>query len=242
MTFELLKGEFGIVTGAAQGLGEAIAKAYVSAGMRVALVDVQADRLARVVKTFNADGGDCIGISADLSDAYHTESAVQEAILRYGTPRVLVHNAAILNVLPFAEVSFAEWQRVLNVSLQAAYLLTHAVWPLMTHAGKGSIVYVSSRSGIVGFDGESAYCASKHALEGLMKTLAMEGKALNIAVNTVTPGAPMHTPMSERNYTDDLKQQWIDPIQLTPAFLKLAETDASGISGQRLSAWALSQE
>jgi NAD(P)-dependent dehydrogenase (short-subunit alcohol dehydrogenase family) len=110
----------------------------------------------------------------------------------------------------------------------------------MAKAGGGSIIYVSSRSGIEGFDGEAAYCASKHGLEGLMKSLALEGRAVNIAVNTITPGMAMHTPMSERNYTDEMKQRWIDPIRLTPAFLILAYQDASGITGQRCNAWEMS--
>jgi len=238
---EDLHGACAIVTGAAQGLGYAIAKAYVGEGMRVALMDVQADRLTAVVDELTQSGGDCLSIPVDLSDAEATQAAVQQAIDRYSTPRVLVHNAAILNVKPLMDVSLREWQLVTNVGIQAAFLLTQAVWPLMTQAGRGSIVYVSSRSGVEGFAGESAYCTTKHGLEGLMKALALEGKVCNIAVNTITPGMYMHTPMSERNYTDDLKQKWIDPIRLTPAFVHLARQDASGITGQRLSAWELSQ-
>ena len=74
-----------------------------------------------------------------------------------------------------------------------------------------------------------------------MKALALEGAPLGIAVNTITPGMAMHTPMSERNYTDALKQTWIDPLQLTPAFLTLAKQDSRGITGQRCNAWELSQ-
>jgi NAD(P)-dependent dehydrogenase (short-subunit alcohol dehydrogenase family) len=74
-----------------------------------------------------------------------------------------------------------------------------------------------------------------------MKVLAMEGKPFNIAVNTVTPGAPINTPMSAVNYTDEQKQGWIDPALLTPAFVHLAQQDAAGVTGQRLNAWGLSQ-
>ncbi len=75
-----------------------------------------------------------------------------------------------------------------------------------------------------------------------MKVLAMEGQPFKIAVNTVTPGAPIITPMSAMNYTDDLKQQWVDPMALTPAFLHLARQPLGGLSGERLNAWELSQQ
>lgn len=234
---ESLQGAFAIITGAAQGLGYAIAQAYVAQGMRVALMDVQEDRLHAVAQRL---GGDVLPLAADLSDAQATQSAAQQALAHYGTPRILVHNAAILINRPLLDIRLEDWQREVNVGIQAAFLLTQAVWPHMIQAGKGSIVYVSSQSGIKGFMDESPYCTAKHGLEGFMKCMAMEGEAYNIAVNTVTPGMYMHTPMSERNYPDELKQKWVDPIQLTPAFVLLAQQDASGITGQRLNAWELS--
>jgi NAD(P)-dependent dehydrogenase (short-subunit alcohol dehydrogenase family) len=72
--------------------------------------------------------------------------------------------------------------------------------------------------------------------------MALEGQPRNIAVNTITPGMYIRTPMSEQNYTDELKQKWVDPIRLTPAFVFLACQDASGVTGQRLNAWELSHE
>ncbi len=236
-----LDGQFAVVTGAAQGLGYAIAKAYVGAGMRVALLDVNAGALAQVATEFAHAGGDCLPIPVDLSDAADTRRAIDLALAHYGTPRVLVHNAALLVNRPLLDITLADWQRELNVGVQAAFLLTQAVWPLMTEAGRGSIVYVSSMSGIKGFLDESVYCTAKHGLEGFMKCMALEGQPRNIAVNTVTPGMYMRTPMSERNYNDELKQKWVDPLLLTPAFIFLAYQDAAGTTGQRLNAWELSQ-
>jgi 3-hydroxybutyrate dehydrogenase len=154
---------------------------------------------------------------------------------------VLVHNAALLVNRPLLDIALADWTRELSVGVQAAFLLTQAVWAPMTEAGGGSIVYVSSMSGIKGFLDESVYCTAKHGLEGFMKCMALEGQPRNIAVNTITPGMYMRTPMSERNYNDELKQKWVDPLLLTPAFLFLAGQDAAGTTGQRLNAWELSQ-
>ncbi len=236
-----LRGQPAVVTGAAQGLGYAISAAYAREGMRVAMIDVQAARLNVAADALTREGGDVTAITADLSDADATQHAIQTALDRYGTPRVLVHNAAILRPKPFAELTLDDWNLHVNVGIQAAFLLVRAVWNRMARAGGGSIVLVSSRSGIEGFVDETHYCTAKHGLEGLMKCLAMEGAPLNIAVNTITPGMPMHTPMSEQNYTDDLKQRWIDPIHLAPAFVFLARQDASGVTGQRTNAWELSQ-
>jgi len=234
---ESLDGKTAIVTGAAQGLGYAITKAYVAAGMRVAMLDVKADQLAAVQSQFKATTA---AFPVDLSDGKATQTAVLDALKWLGTPDVLVHNAAILVNRPLMEISLADYTREMNVIIQAAFVLTQAVWSPMTTARGGKIVYVSSRSGIIGFDEESPYVAGKHALEGFMKCMAIEGKPRNIAVNTITPGMYMHTPMSEYNYPDELKQKWVDPIVLTPAFKVLAAQNDVGITGQRLNAWQMS--
>ena len=231
-----LRGAFAIVTGAAQGLGYAIAKAYVNEGMRVALMDVLAERLSAVVDELTEAGGDVLGIPVDLSDAAETDAAIDKALGHFGTPRVVIHSAALLITRSMLEITFEDWQKEVNIILQAAFQLSKAVWPLMIDAGGGSIVYVSSGSGVKGFIKEMAYCPGKHAIEGLMKCQAMEGKEYNIAVNTATPGAPMNTPMSEQNYTEEQKKRWVDPALLTPAFVFLAKQDASGMTGHRVAA------
>jgi NAD(P)-dependent dehydrogenase (short-subunit alcohol dehydrogenase family) len=236
-----LHGKGAIVTGAAQGLGLAIARAYAAEGMRLALLDVKADALAQLVDELTAAGATCLGIPVDLSDAEATQRAADEAVEFLGTPRVLVHNAALLIQRSMLDITFAQWRKETDIILQAAFLLSKAVWPLMTVAGEGSIIYVSSGSGVRGFEKEIAYCPAKHAQEGLMKALAIEGEPFNIAVNTITPGAPMHTPMSEANYTEEYKRGWIDPALLAPAFVHLARQNAHKLTGERLNAWELSE-
>lgn len=236
-----LKGKFAVLTGAAQGLGLAIARAYARQGMTLALMDVQADKLTALADELRALGAVCTPLPVDLSDAAATQNAIDRALSAHGAPRVLVHNAALLKERSMQEVTFEQWQQEVNIILQAAFLLSKAVWQPMIDAGGGSIVYLSSGSGIKGFVKEVAYCPAKHAQEGLMKVLSMEGQPFNIAVNTVTPGAPINTPMSAENYSDDLKQKWVDPALLTPAFITLAGMDASGVTGERLNAWELSQ-
>ena len=231
-----LQGQVAVITGAANGLGYAIARAYVEEGMRVALMDVQAGKLEEVVHEFTDMGGDVLSIPVDLSDATATNDGINKALEHYGTPRVLVHNAALLITRSMLEITFEDWQKEINIILQAAFILSKAVWSPMVERGDGSLIFLSSGSGYKGFIEEVAYCPGKHGVEGLTKCLAMEGKEFNIAVNAATPGAPIDTPMSSQNYTEALKQRWVDPKLLAPAFVFLAKQDASGLTGHRVAA------
>lgn len=234
----MLSGQAAVVTGAAQGLGYGIAKAYAAAGMRVALMDVRGDILERVAAELRAAGGDVLPISVDLADAAATQAAIDAALAHYGTPRVLVHNAALLITRSMLEITFEQWRKEIDIILQAAFILSKAVWRPMIEAGGGSIVYLSSGSGYKGFIEEVAYNPGKHGIEGLMKCLALEGADFNIAVNAATPGAPINTPMSASNYSEEQKQRWVDPELLAPAFVFLAGQDASGVTGHRVAARA----
>ncbi len=232
----MLQGHTAIVTGAAQGLGYAIAKAYAAEGMRVALLDIRGDLLADVAAEIKQNGGDALSITVDLADAGETQRAADAALAHYGAPRVLVHNAALLITRSMREITLADWQKEINIILQAAFILSKAVWEPMINAGGGSLVYLSSGSGYKGFIEEVAYNPGKHGIEGLMKCLALEGREFNIAVNAATPGAPINTPMSAQNYTEELKQRWVDPALLAPAFVFLARQDAGGLTGHRVAA------
>ena len=227
-----------VVTGAAQGLGRTVAVALAADGWRVAAMDVDGAGLATLAEEA---GARVRPYQADLADADATRDVIARAGAELGSIGYLIHNAAILVPEPFEQVSFARWSATLNVQLQAAYLLTHAVWPAMKAAGRGRVVYVSSQSGIKGFADETAYCAAKHGLEGLMKALALEAEGTGLAVSTITPGMLMHTPMSERNYDAEAKSKWVDPALLAPAFTYLGALEDARHNGERLDAWKLAQ-
>lgn len=228
-----------IVTGAGQGLGAAIARRFAAAGARLALMDYDAAALA---ETTRACGAGALAIEVDLSDRAATAAAIDRTLGEFGSIHTLIHNAAILRPTPFGNEDFDSFFRTVNVGLQAGFQLAHAVWPGMLANGGGALVFVSSRSGIEGFANESAYCAAKHGLEGLAKCLAIEGAEHGIKAHAVTPGMYMRTPMSDRNYTDDARQLWVDPDQLTPAFLALATRHPLTAKAERVNAWTLSQQ
>jgi NAD(P)-dependent dehydrogenase (short-subunit alcohol dehydrogenase family) len=225
-----------LITGAANGLGRALATAFGNAGSTLALADVDEQALGEVARTLPK----AFAYVADLSSADATRQMIEKVRSDHATVHTLIHNAGFLIPQPFGEMSDARWELTFNVGIQAARLLTRAWWPDWLQDG-GTAIYVSSRSGIEGFDGEAAYCATKHAIEGFVKALAIEGTPHGIFVHAVTPGMYLRTPMSERNYPPELKAQWVDPLELTPAFLSLALRGDASLSGQRLSAWELSR-
>jgi NAD(P)-dependent dehydrogenase (short-subunit alcohol dehydrogenase family) len=229
-----LEGKSVVLTGAAQGLGAAIARHFHGLGAGLILLDRDGEGLAETCAA-------CPGATSavvDLSDVGDTERAIAAVVT--GPIDTLIHNAAILRVEPLETASLSIFQATLNVGIQAAFQLTQAVWPHMKKQG-GALVYVSSRSGVEGFANETAYCAGKHALEGFSKCLALEGEPHGILSVTITPGMYIHTPMSETTYPPELREKWVDPIVLAPAFSYLASRPMH-LSGQRLDAWALTQQ
>jgi NAD(P)-dependent dehydrogenase (short-subunit alcohol dehydrogenase family) len=229
------------LTGAAEGLGREIAVRLASYGVRLALFDVQQDKLTALCDQLSAQGSDVAPIAVDLADATATNAAFGTAIDRFGTPRALIHNAAVLKEVSMADVSFANWRREFEIIVQGAFLAAKAVWDPMIAQGGGSIVFVSSGSALSGFVKETAYTPGKHGQEGLMRTLAIEGKQHNIAVNTMTTGAPIDTPMSASHYTEEMKIGMVHPSALADAFAFLAGIDASFATGQRFDAYKVSE-
>ena len=146
-----IEGQTIIVTGAAQGLGAAVARHLHDQGARLILMDRNEARLAEV--KLRCPGA--VAAVVDLSDSIATQHAIDQVVT--GPVDTVVHNAAILRVEPLEDVSLVSFQATMNVGIQAGFQLTKAVWPTMQNRG-GALIFVSSRSGIEGFDNETAYC------------------------------------------------------------------------------------
>ncbi len=226
-----------LITGAASGLGRALALAFAVAGATLALVDFDEARLRQTAAGLT-NASIYVG---DLSSAAATRRMIAAVRNDHPTVHTLVHNAGFLVPQAFAEMEEERWELTFNVGIQAAYLLTRAFWAQWLQTG-GAAIYVSSRSGIEGFDGETAYCASKHAIEGFVKALGIECAGSGMVVHTITPGIFIQTRMSEQNYPPELKARWVDPRELAPAFLHLAMRKERACSGQRMNAWDLVQK
>lgn len=230
-----LSGKVTVVTGAARGLGRAIAQLYAAEGAIVYALDVLEDELAPLKDL----PGDIRPRRLDLTDALSIGPMFAAIEAEAGPVDVLVNNAGIIFFKPVEEVSIEDWDRLLAVNLKGAFLCVKAVAPTMKARKSGAIINVSSNAGIVGDIDESTYCASKFGIEGLSRALAKEFEPYNVSVNIVTPGHPMHTPMSETTYSEEMRKIWKDPIELAPAFVHLALQDAKGMHDQRIRAWDL---
>ena len=237
-----LAGRVALVTGSASGIGRAVARAFAAEGAAVHAVDVQADALAAVVEGLRAEGLEVASSVADVAQPEEVERVVTHVLDAGGRVDCLANVAGVISSEPVEEVSLAEWDRILGINLRGTFLCARAVVPAMKRRGSGSIINVSSRAGAMGFAGMSAYCASKFGVEGLSRALAQELAPHGIAVNTITPGTPIHTAMSETTYSPEQRKIWQDPAVIAPAFVHLALQGPEGINDRYVNAWELAQE
>lgn len=183
-----LTGRVAIVTGAAGGIGAAIALAFAAEGARVGCIDLHEPN--SVVGEILAEGGDALALAADVSREAATLTAVAAVVERWGTVQILVNGAApddpsgsVLELAP------SDWNQVFAVHVTGAYLMSRAALPHMIDGGGGSIIHIASQMGRVGSPGRPAYCAAKGALIQLARAMALDHASQGIRVNALSPGA-----------------------------------------------------
>src|SRR4030081_1378363 len=230
-----------LVTGAARGIGLAVAKRFLAEGWRVALVDSEGELLGQSVEAL-ADAGNTLGLHCDVSDAGAVAEAMAAVSGRFGRLDALVNNAGIAVFAPLLETSDEDWSRVLTVNLTGPFLCTKAAAPLMREHGGGAIVNITSISAVRASTLRSAYGTSKAGLAHLTKQLAVELAALGIRVNGVAPG-PVETAMAKAVHTPEIRANYHDAIplnrygleeELAEAVFFLCSDRASYITGQIL--------
>jgi NAD(P)-dependent dehydrogenase (short-subunit alcohol dehydrogenase family) len=176
-----LQGKAAIVTGAAGGIGSAIARAFAEAGAKVAAVDLDIKRISHEK---------WLGIACDVSSESETRNAVEQASKAFGGLHVLVNGAAMKDPsATVVELDLAAWNRVFAVNVAGAYLMSRWAVPHLARAGGGSIIHIASQLGTVGTPGRVAYCSTKGALITMAKAMAADHAAQKIRVNTLSPGA-----------------------------------------------------
>nr|WP_269327603.1 3-oxoacyl-ACP reductase FabG [Kineosporia mesophila] len=176
-----------VVTGAARGIGAAVARRLSADGLAVAVLDLSAEACKPVVDEIEAAGGTALAVGADVSSESDVARALDEVTGTLGAPAVLVNNAGILRDNLLFKMSVDDWDQVMNVHLRGSFLMTRAVQQHMVAAGWGRIVSLSSTSAL-GNRGQVNYSAAKAGLQGFTKTLALELGKFGITANAVAPG------------------------------------------------------
>ena len=231
-----LDGKVAIITGASRGQGEAEARRFVDEGAAVLLTDVLDDEGEAVA----AELGDGAAYRhLDVTDEDEWVGAVADAEARFGPVSVLVNNAGILDFAPVEKQDAAKFRRVLDVNLTGTMLGMKSVVPSMKRASGGSIINISSNSGIWGIPMAAAYCSSKWAVRGLSKAGALELGRHGIRVNSVHPGG-VDTPMTRMPGYDPNEAPWAKalplgrmgvPDEIAAVVAFLASDDASYVTG-----------
>jgi 3-hydroxybutyrate dehydrogenase len=200
-----LKERVAIVTGAAGGIGAAIAKRYVEAGATVAVADLKLDLANETAKTLTAMGpGRAIGVAMDVANEEAVNAGVAEVVQSCGGVDVLVSNAGIQIVHPVEEFPFADWKKMLAIHLDGAFLTTKACLPHMYRQGRGSIIYMGSVHSKEASPLKCAYVTAKHGLLGLARVVAKEGAAHGVRANVICPGF-VKTPLVEKQIPEQAK-------------------------------------
>lgn len=226
-----------LITGASSGIGLAVAKSFLKMGSNVYAIDI--NRMNDKEFTSNSKGNFFL---SDICDYDNMNNIIKKIFQKVTNIDVLINCAGIIDFKSIEDSSYEFWKKIIDVNLNATFITCKLVVPTMKINKKGSIINVSSRAAKYGGLNETAYCASKFAIEGFSRSLSEECKPYNISVNSITPGTPVHTAMSKKTYSDEKKKIWKDPIFITPAFLHLGIQDSNGINNQYIDAWKLSEE
>jgi NAD(P)-dependent dehydrogenase (short-subunit alcohol dehydrogenase family) len=240
-----------IVTGGANGIGEATAKLFAQNSYAVAIIDI-VDRVEQVATEIRSQGGECLFARGDVSSESHVQAFVDQVTRAYGRIDALINNAGIVVVKPLEEIDWTDFRRVVDVNVGGIFLLCKHVLPVMKKQSGAAIVNMGSVSGHVGQIDHTIYGATKGAIIAFTRALAWEVASHGIRVNSISPGS-VDTPMlrgdieleskrtgipydrvKEEREAEQAFNRWADPREIAEAIYFLASNKASFITGTDL--------
>ena len=195
-----------IVTGAASGIGKAIALLYAREGGKVVIADLNQGAAESTAAEFRDQGLQAMAVAVDVTDEGQVNAAVDKAVKAWGGVDVLVSNAGIQIVHPVDQFPFAEWKKMIAIHLDGAFLTTKAVLPHMYGSGRGgSVIYMGSVHSKLASQLKAPYVSAKHGLLGLCRTVAKEGAAHKVRANVICPGF-VRTPLVDKQIPEQAKE------------------------------------
>ena len=198
-----LDGKVAIVTGAASGIGYAIARRYVQAGGRVVIADIKMDQAEKAARELGGPEK-IIAIEMDVTSEEAVNAGVAKTVSTFGTVDVLVSNAGVQIVHPLHEFPYSEWKKMLAIHLDGAFLTTKACLPHMYKQKSGSVILMGSVHSKEASPLKAPYVTAKHGLIGLSRVLAKEGAAYGVRTNVICPGF-VKTPLVEKQIPEQSK-------------------------------------
>ncbi len=196
-----LKGKVALITGASYGIGYAIAKAYAAAGATIVFNDINRELVDKGLASYKADGIEAHGYVCDVTDEDAVNAFVAQVEREIGVIDILVNNAGIIKRIPMCEMTAADFRKVIDVDLNAPFIVSKAVIPSMVKKGHGKIINICSMMSELGRETVSAYAAAKGGLKMLTRNICSEFGGANIQCNGIGPGyiaTPQTAPLRER--------------------------------------------
>ncbi|RDS81333.1 3-hydroxybutyrate dehydrogenase [Dyella psychrodurans] len=201
-----LDGKVALITGAASGLGKAIAELYAKNGAAVAIADINQQAADAAAAEINAAGGKAIGIEMDVTNEDAVNAGTDKTVAAFGSLDILISNAGVQIINPIDQFSFADWKKMLAIHLDGGFLTTKAALKHMYKGDRGgTVIYMGSVHSHEASKLKSAYVTAKHGLLGLARTLAKEGAAHNVRSHVICPGF-VRTPLVEKQIPEQAKE------------------------------------
>ena len=237
-----LKDKVAVITGAANGIGRAVAETFAREGARLMLADLMEEELERVAAAIRQNGGEAQTFVCDVTDRSRVERLIAETAAQFGRLDIVVNNAGITADAQLVKMTEEQWDRVIDVNLKGVFNVAQAAARVMKEQGSGVILNASSIVGLYGNFGQTNYAATKWGVNGMTKTWARELGKYGIRVNAVAPGmiATAMTEKMPRHVLDMMAQKTPlgrvgTPQEVANGYLFLASDEASFITGAILS-------